>query len=72
MPLDFIKDGEVIDLGEKEIRSRFRVAAVLQPSFVSLPADALASASEIRANFEMASGANYELVWPVQNAEVQN
>ncbi|MEL6415271.1 MAG: PepSY-associated TM helix domain-containing protein [Pseudomonadota bacterium] len=72
MTIDLFKDGEVIDLGEKEIRSRFRVAAVLQPSFVSLPADALASASEIRANFEMASGANYELVWPVQNAEVQN
>ncbi|MEM6557077.1 MAG: PepSY-associated TM helix domain-containing protein [Pseudomonadota bacterium] len=63
--ITLLEEGEILELGEKPIRRRFRIAAVAQPAYLSLPAEALATATEIRATFEMHSGASYQVTWRI-------
>jgi len=55
--------GGPVDPNAKEIKKRFRIPAVTQPAFFTLPKSELNSATEIIAKFEMPSGQTYEISW---------
>ena len=65
MTVHLLKDGSILDDGEKKVARRFRVAAASQPAYFKLSADQLSSATEIRATFEMKSGALHDISWSI-------
>lgn len=65
MTVSLLSDGDIIEIGEKAIERRFRVAATNQPAYLNLPVKELSEATEIRAAYEMHSGETKEVSWQI-------
>ncbi|MEM1036969.1 MAG: PepSY-associated TM helix domain-containing protein [Pseudomonadota bacterium] len=63
MTVELLKDGDVLDTGEKPIQKRIPFLAAAFPVYLALPSQQLAEATELRASFEMHSGSEYAVTW---------
>ncbi|MEM9667775.1 MAG: PepSY-associated TM helix domain-containing protein [Pseudomonadota bacterium] len=65
MTIRLLKSGEELGSEEDRVEKNFQFLAVTQLAFLDLPRESLLEATDIEATFEMKTGNQYSVTWPM-------